>query len=466
MTDPKTYETNTEAVTSTLPFGDTGDERETLKGRCTTCWAGIIMRSNVDHECVEITCRGCGKSLVGKAAEHELDRMWQEQGDHSLRLLGRSKLAYDRKSPGPFVWKIVPPLQRETDAEFKARISSCSQTKAPAGYLGRGRFPPGSPGLLYLQAKILSDGLDSVPGFDAGAIGGFPHTERNEDGSLSVYYSREELEGGPPYREHRKSPGPFVWKIVPPLQRETDAEFKARISSCSQTKAPAGYLGRGRFPPGSPGLLYLQAKILSDGLDSVPGFDAGAIGGFPHTERNEDGSLSVYYSREELEGGPPYREHRLIKMMGANMVASMSSAFACELAIKAICLTYNGRSLKSHKLYDLYGNLPDESRARVEFDYPELPDVLQEGRERFGEWRYFESVIGEPALLALTSPALSRSLLKAARVLLDEGAVTGLTGGIKMEARQSVRVVNEDRFAKYSYNLMVNGGEAPTPRPK
>ena len=359
MTDPKTYETNTESVTTTRPFADTGDERETLKGRCTTCWAGIVMRSNLDHKCVEITCRGCGKSLVGGAAEQEHDRMLQEQGDHSIRLSGRIKLAYDRKPPGPFVWKIVPPLKRETDAEFKARIRKSSQTKAPAGYLGRGRFRLGSAGLLYLQAKILSDGLDSVPGF-------------NED----------------------------------------------------------------------------------------------SIGGFPHTERNDDGSLSVYYSKEELEGGPPYREHRMMKMMGANMVASMSSAFACELAIKAICLTCNSLSLKSHDLYDLYGELPVESRARIEFDYPELPDVLQEGRERFGEWRYFESVIGEAALLALTSPALSRSLLKSARVLLDEGAAVGLSGSVNMEARQDVRVIDENRFAKYIYKLSVNGGESPSPTPK
>ena len=269
--------------------------------------------------------------------------------------------------------------------------------------------------------------------------------------------------GGIKLAYDRKTPGPFVWKIVPPLKRETHAEFKARIRKSSQAKAPAGYLGRGKFPPGSPGLLYLQAKILSDGLDSVPGFNEGAVGGFPHTERNEDGSLSVYYPKEELEGGPPYREHRMMKMMGANMVASMSSAFACELAIKAICLTCNGLSLKSHDLYDLYRELPDESRLRIEFDYPELPQVLQEGRERFGEWRYCESAIGEPALLALTSPALSRSLLKSARVLLDEGAALGLSGSINMEAKQDVHLIDESRFAKYSYTLRVHGGESPSP---
>ena len=262
----------------------------------------------------------------------------------------------------------------------------------------------------------------------------------------------------------RKPPGPFVWKIVPSLKRETEAEFNARIRASSQTKAPPGYLGRGRFPPGSPGLLFLQAKILSDGLDTVPGFHQGAIGGFPHTEPNDDGSLSVYYSKEELEGGPSYREHRMMKMMGANMVASMSSAFACELAIKAICLTCNGLSLKSHDLYDLYGELPCESRARIEFDYPALPGVLEEGRERFGEWRYFESVIGEPALLALTSPVLSRSLLKSARVLLDEGSVLGLSASVNMEARQDVRVIEENRLEKYSYSLRVHGGESPIPK--
>lgn len=352
------YVTDTESVTITWPFGDAGDEKAILKGRCTTCWAGVVMRSNSDHTCVEITCRGCGKTLVSEDAEQEHDRMWQEQADHSYRISGCIKLAYDRKPPGPFVWKIVPPLKRETDAEFKTRI--------------------------------------------------------------------------------RKS---------------------------SQTKAPTGYLGRGRFPLGTPGLLYLQAKILSDGLDAVPGFDEGAIGRFPYSERNNDGSLSVYYSKEELEGGPSHREHQMMKMMGANMVASMSSAFACELAIKAICLTYNGFSLKSHDLYDLYRELPDESKNRIEFDHPGLPDVLQKGRKRFGDWRYFESVIGEPALLALASPALSRSLLKSARVLLDEGAVVGLSGSVKLEARQDVRVIDKDRFEKFSYNLKVNGGESPAPTP-
>ena len=81
------------------------------------------------------------------------------------------------------------------------------------------------------------------------------------------------------------------------------------------------------------------------------------------------------------------------------------------------------------------------------------PDVLEEGRERFGGWRYFESVIGERALLALTSPALSRSLLKSARVLLDEGTSLGLSGSVNMEARQDVRVIDENRRAKYSYQL-------------
>ena len=274
------------------------------------------------------------------------------------------------------------------------------------------------------------------------------------------------LSGGIELAYDRKPPGSFVWKIVPSLKRETEAEFKARIRRSSQTKAPAGHLGRGRFPLGSPGLLYLQAKILSDGLDSVPGFHEAAIGSFPHTERNDDGSLSVYYTKEELEGGPSYREHRMMKMMGANMVASMSSAFACELAIKAICLTCNGLSLKSHDLCDLYGELPDESRVRIEFDYPELPRVLEEGRERFGGWRYFESVIGEPALFALTSPVLSRSLLKSARVLLDEGTALGLSGSVIMEARQDVRMIDENRFAKYSYKLKVHGGESPSPLPK
>ena len=89
MADQRMYETNTEAVTITWEFSDTGDERATLKGRCTTCWAGIVLRSNAHRQYVDITCRGCGKSLVGEDAEQEHERMSLEQADHAFRLSGQ-----------------------------------------------------------------------------------------------------------------------------------------------------------------------------------------------------------------------------------------------------------------------------------------------------------------------------------------------------------------------------------------
>lgn len=45
-----------------------------------------------------------------------------------------------------------------------------------------------------------------------------------------------------------------------------------------------------------------------------------------------------------------FRERRLLRNLGETLTAAMISAFACELAMKAISLTVNDQALKTHDL--------------------------------------------------------------------------------------------------------------------
>ena len=56
------------------------------------------------------------------------------------------------------------------------------------------------------------------------------------------------------------------------------------------------------------------------------------------------------------------------------------------------------------------------------------------------------------------------SLLKAARVLLDEAELLGLSGGVKLQANQSITIDDCSRSDEYRYDVSVHGGEAPPPR--
>ena len=255
--------------------------------------------------------------------------------------------------------------------------------------------------------------------------------------------------------------GPFLWVTFPPLERESRESFEQQVKRIAQIRTPPGKVGRGQFPLGAPGLLFIQARLLTDGLTTVPGFDEGTIGVFPHSQLNSDGTLTLIYPQEQIERGPKYREERMMAMMGANMIAAMSSAFACELVMKAICLTAKNQALKSHDLADLYADLPPTSVERMEVYHPEIQTSLEQGRGRFGDWRYFEKNTGETAIASLTPTELSMSLLKAARVLLDEAELLGLSGGVKLHANQSITVDDCSRSDDYRYDLSVHGGEAP-----
>ena len=90
-----------------------------------------------------------------------------------------------------------------------------------------------------------------------------------------------------------------------------------------------------------------------------------------------------------------------------------------------------------------------------------IADVLAENRGMFGAWRYFETAVGTDAFRGMTTPDRSRSLAKAARVILDEAEYVGLTGGIKLQSNRHVRVTGEKREYADTIHLTIKGGECP-----
>ena len=142
------------------------------------------------------------------------------------------------------------------------------------------------------------------------------------------------------------------------------------------------------------------------------------------------------------------------------MARGMMSAFACELTMKAISLTVKDEAWKGHDLRCLYRDLPSSSKERLEFDFPEIAGVLEEGRHRFGKWRYFESGKRE-ALAAIIETGLEQSLGKAARVLLDEAEIVGLRGGVALKAQRKRTDQGETKDAHYRFQSTIRGAENP-----
>ena len=104
----------------------------------------------------------------------------------------------------------------------------------------------------------------------------------------------------------------------------------------------------------------------------------------------------------------------LMARMGTALVAGMAGAFACEVGMKAILVTRLDGAPKTHDLPKLYRELPDDSRRRLEGDFPEIADLLGHSRETFGRWRYFEQGIGEDGIRALVDNDRAWGLGKAA----------------------------------------------------
>ena len=114
----------------------------------------------------------------------------------------------------------------------------------------------------------------------------------------------------------------------------------------------------------------LQASVLMASVEDISHPDEWSIAEFPDVRFRDDGTAICTLSTSGLRNDPQFRERRLARKMGRTMTAAMVSAFACELAMKAISLTSKDEAVKSHDLDTLYADLPEQSRLRIVADYP------------------------------------------------------------------------------------------------
>ena len=197
-----------------------------------------------------------------------------------------------------------------------------------------------------------------------------------------------------------------------------------------------------------------SAIALTDfeyGAPEVVGIDGSA----------DDGTLRVTGNVPVVHRRPSRRE--LMARMGTALVEGMAGAFACEVGMKAILVTRLDGAAKTHDLLALYRELPDDSRSRLEGDFPEIADVLGHSRETFGRWRYFEQGIGEDAIRALIDTDRAWGLGKAARVITHECVVAGLNYEIDIDTSFEFDWRPGDMSTAQRIHLLLEGGESSVP---
>ena len=228
----------------------------------------------------------------------------------------------------------------------------------------------------------------------------------------------------------------FVAKAIPDMPRDKagmDARIRAALRLPSRMNGVRS-LTRHNIPAGEAGYLYLQAKLLAAAARSLPHetainrWDEVELAGPVkwQVERLDETGIHIRTETEGVSRLPPGTwEGRA----GALLMRALTAAFSCEVGLKAILMTRNDRARKTHDLRALYDDLPEDSRGRLRGDYAAIGDVLREPGEIFGRWRYFENSASmkEAAERGLHHERVS-DLEKAARVIIDECAMAGLTG--------------------------------------
>jgi len=259
----------------------------------------------------------------------------------------------------------------------------------------------------------------------------------------------------PTYRDDAR----FVSKIFPHFDRQTEEEFHERTRAEAQKGPRAGWLTRSEFPGGSAGFLFLQARTLMSAVERLP--RESAVVGFWDIDIHDDGSATLHVPTKELSEDPKTTEDDLMKRLGSTMTIAMMSAFSCELAMKAICLTRVNEARKTHDLWRLYRDLPEDSRARVEEDYPEVGSVLKKARYTFDKWRYFEANVGGHGMGAMIDTDRAFVLAKAARVLLDEAEMMGLGYLVEIHATRKITQTENRQRMHITHDLHTTSREAP-----
>ena len=121
--------------------------------------------------CHRLKCIVCGEILEGSAAAAEARRISGESFSNALNMmLGRQPKYGD----GPFAQKVFPKLYRLSEQELLDRVA---RSKSSRGKLTRRDFDAGSPGLFFLQARALLDGVSRNTDHERVSIADFPITE-------------------------------------------------------------------------------------------------------------------------------------------------------------------------------------------------------------------------------------------------------------------------------------------------
>ena len=261
----------------------------------------------------------------------------------------------------------------------------------------------------------------------------------------------------------------FVLKLLPDMDRDmTKVDRRNEVSLEEGRKR--GRLTRHEMPPGTAGYLYAQARALLAGLENLSDeksaialtdFEYGAPEVVGIDGSADDGTLRVTGNVPVVHRRPSRRE--LMARMGTALVEGMAGAFACEVGMKAILVTRLDGAAKTHDLLALYRELPDDSRSRLEGDFPEIADVLGHSRETFGRWRYFEQGIGEDAIRALIDTDRAWGLGKAARVITHECVVAGLNYEIDIDTSFEFDWRPGDMSTAQRIHLLLEGGESSVP---
>ena len=253
----------------------------------------------------------------------------------------------------------------------------------------------------------------------------------------------------------------FVFKTFPAREGVPPEDFRARVVRSRVTPGTHNKIDRNAFPPGSAGYFVLQATTLMASVEDVTRPHVRSVVDFPDVCVRDDGTAVWTVSVGGIVDDIQFRERQLLRNLGETLTAAMISAFACELAMKAISLTVNDQALKTHDLKRLYDDLPEPSRCRVEADYPGIAAALDAGRQTFGSWRYFETNVGETVAQALIDTEQARNLGKAARVILDEAEMVGLGYKVDVKGQQDIRVSDGTDKYQHNLNISVTDREAP-----
>ena len=266
-----------------------------------------------------------------------------------------------------------------------------------------------------------------------------------------------------------RTDGRFVLKLLPEMARDK-ANVDRRIATSLAEGSKPGRLTRHEIPPGTAGYLHAQANAFLSGVESLSEQKSAiALADFEYGDPQlvgveqspGNGTLQVTGSVPVVHRKPSGRE--LMGRMGTALIAGMAGAFACEVGMKALLVTRLDGAAKTHDLLKLYLELPEDSRRRLEGDFPEIGEVLGHSRETFGKWRYFEQGIGEDAIRALVDTDRVWGLGKAARVIADECEVAGLNYDIDIDTTFEFKGQPGDVRTSERIHLKLTGGEGPIP---